>query len=93
MHEMFALNAFGFTRGHSVKICKPHASNCTRQSAFAVCATNGWNGLPADVKLPSVDAFKERLDSHWEPFWYTIHDTDLYMAQLHCQWEWALQAT
>ena len=75
--EMFTLNASGVTRGHSLKICKPLASTRVRQNSFAVRSINDWNRLPADViESPSVDIFKKRLDSYWEPFWYIIPDTD-----------------
>ena len=75
--EMFTMNVGGFTRCHCLELCKPHVSARVRQNAFAVRSINDWNGLPADVvNSPSVDIFKKRLDSHWEPYWYTIPDTD-----------------
>ena len=75
--EMFTLNAGGFTRGHSLKICKPHVSARVRQNSFAVRSINDWNGLPAViVNSPSVDIFKQRLDSFWESLWYSIPDTE-----------------
>lgn len=65
------------TRGHSLKLCKPHAACRVRRNAFPVRVVNDWNGLPETVvQSPSVNAFKKRLDAHWVDQWYYIPDTD-----------------
>ena len=74
---MFTLYTGRPTRGHSLKLCKPRASCRTRETSFAVRVVNDWNGLPAAVvSAPSLNAFKNRLDAHWEAYWYYIPDTD-----------------
>ena len=75
--KMFTLNAGGLTRGHSLKLCKPHGACRARQNSFAVRVINEWNGLPeAVVNSPSLNSFKNRLDAYWEANWYWIPDTD-----------------
>ena len=75
--EMLTLQTGGSTRGHSLKLCKPHAASRARQNSFAVRIINDWNGLPAAVvSSPSLNSFKSRLDTYWEPIWYDIPDTD-----------------
>ena len=74
---MFTMQVGGSTRGHSLRLRKPHVSCRARQNFFAVRVINDWNGLPeAVVTAPSANAFKSRLDAHWEPLWYTIPHTD-----------------
>ena len=75
--EMFTIHTGGPTRGHSLKLAKPHAASRVRQNSFAIRIINDWNGLPsAVVSSPSLNVFKSRLDAHWESFWYCIPDTD-----------------
>ena len=75
--EMLTLQKGGSTRGHPLKLCKPHAACRARQNSFAVRIINDWNGLPdAVVSSPSLNSFKSRLDTHWESIHYTIPDTD-----------------
>ena len=75
--QMLTLHIEGPTRGHSLKLLKPHASSRIRRNAFAVRTINDWNELPPPVvHSPSVHTFKKRLDSHWEAQWYFIPDTD-----------------
>ncbi len=39
----------------------------TRANFFTARVVDMWNSLPEDVvSAPSVDAFKARLDKHWE---------------------------
>lgn len=75
--NMFEMHTGGVTRGHSLKLSKPRASCRARQNFFSVRVVNDWNGLPdAVVNAPSLNAFKNRLDTHWEFIWYTIPVTD-----------------
>lgn len=75
--KLLAVNTGGHTRGHRLRLYKPHASSRVRRNAFAVRVINDWNGLPADVvDAPTVHTFKKRLDSHWKQDWYFIPDTD-----------------
>ena len=54
------------TRGHSFKLPKKLVKNNIKGHVFSHRIVNDWNSLPEDVVLaPSVNAFKNRLDSHW----------------------------
>ena len=75
--DMLKMHADGPTRGHSLRLHKPHSSCRARQDFFSVRVINDWNGLPETVvHAPSLNAFKNRLDACWEPIWYSIPDTD-----------------
>ncbi len=55
------------TRGHEHKLFKERFESNTRGHFFSNRVTDLWNGLPHEVvTAPSVDSFKNRLDSHWE---------------------------
>ena len=55
------------TRGHHLKLHKPRASSRARRNFLSVRAVNSWIGLPSHViSAPSINAFKSRLDSHWQ---------------------------
>ena len=55
------------TRGHPLKLLKPHARLNARAKFFAVRVVGMWNSLPEEiVNAPSVDSFKKRLDQNWE---------------------------
>ena len=74
--KFFSL-AGGITRGHPFKLQKFPATTRVRRLAFASRIVNDWNGLPAKVVCaPSLNAFKARLDAHWDSIRYTIPDTD-----------------
>ena len=54
------------TRGHSFRLPKKSAKNNIKGHVFSHKIVNDWNSLPQDVvSAPSVNAFKNRLDSHW----------------------------
>ena len=54
-------------RGHRFKLSKERCKTTLRQQAFPHRAVNHWNSLPANiVEAPSLNAFKARLDKHWE---------------------------
>ena len=53
-------------RGHHLKLRKPPVNTVTRQHCFAIRVINEWNQLPEQVvSAPSLNAFKNRLDVHW----------------------------
>ena len=75
--KLVSVNTGGATRGHCLRLFKPHASCHVRWNAFAVCVINDWNGLSADVVVAStLDTFKNRLHSPWKQDWYSFHDAD-----------------
>ena len=54
------------TRGHSHKIFKEHATKLPRCNTYSNRIVSNWNQLPKKiVEATSVEAFKERLDKHW----------------------------
>ena len=55
------------TRGHSLKLAKKRPRINIRGNYFGIRTVNMWNDLPESVvTAPSVDAFKGRLDRHWQ---------------------------
>ena len=65
--ELFCLNNSGKTRGHSLKLEKRFSRLDVRKFFFANRVIDVWNSLPEDVVTAgSVNAFKNRLDKHWE---------------------------
>lgn len=54
------------TRGHHLKIIKPHARSSQRKNFFSIRVINCWNSLPEQViNAPSLNSFKNRLDKFW----------------------------
>ena len=65
------------TRGHPLRLDKPHATTRIRRNAFSVRVVNDWNSLPAAVVMAdTVNQFKNRLDAHWASRMYTIPHSD-----------------
>jgi len=59
----FQLNTDSVTRGHSLKLRKSHSHCEARLQFFSQRVINRWNSLTQqDVDVPSVNAFKGRLD-------------------------------
>ena len=55
------------TRGHPLKLRKPPCSKNLTKNFFNRRVTNTWNALPLMIiEAPSMNAFKNRLDKHWE---------------------------
>ncbi len=55
------------TRGHDHKLFKERYETITRGHFFTIRVIDLWNSLPQNVvTAPSIDSFKNRLDSHWE---------------------------
>jgi hypothetical protein len=55
-------------RPHNLKLFKQQVHNLDlRKYSFAIRVVDTWNNLPATVVCaPSLNAFKNRLDKHWE---------------------------
>ena len=54
------------TRGHNMKLFKPHANCLLRSSFFSVRVINDWNSLPQSViDSNSPNQFKNLLDRHY----------------------------
>ena len=61
------------TRGHSYKLLKKSSSTSQSQKFFSVRLRVLWNSLPdLVVTAPSVNAFKGRLDAHWDDLKFLI---------------------
>jgi hypothetical protein len=59
--------AYLSTRGHGNKLFKMHSVKNIRKYSFSCRIVDVWNSLPAHViQAPSVNAFKNRLDRHWQ---------------------------
>ena len=62
------------TRGHIYKLKKERVKKTVRQLFYSNRIVNAWNALPDHVaEAPSVNAFKGRLDKHWQGLRYYIH--------------------
>ena len=69
--DMFCQVAGGRTRGHSLKLEKRFSRLDVRKFSFANRVVGLWNSLPEEVvSACSVNAFKNRLDKHWEKIAY-----------------------
>ncbi len=66
------------TRGHDLKLFKERALTATRAEFFTSRVIDTWNSLPQEVvSAPSTDAFKARLDKHWEKVdWMYDYEAD-----------------
>ena len=57
------------TRGHNFKIYKQHCRTNIRKYSFTQRVVDCWNNLPVNVvNAPSVNSFKNQLNSHWRTF-------------------------
>ena len=56
------------TRGQPEdKLFKQHATKFVRINTFSNRIVTDWDSLPKDVvEAPTIDVFKERLDTHWK---------------------------
>jgi len=53
-------------RGYSLKLFNLRCRTTIRQNFFSSRIVNEWNKLPLEVvDAPSINAFKNRLDRHW----------------------------
>ena len=54
------------TRGHSIKVAKPHAQARARRNHWSVKTVNDWNSLPETaVSAETLNQFKTQLDNFW----------------------------
>jgi hypothetical protein len=61
------------TRGHMFKLAKKRCRINMRQHFFSFRVVDKWNNLPAAVvEAPSLDSFKNRLDTHWATLKYCV---------------------
>ena len=61
------------TRNHGLKLRQPRVNSQLRQVSFFSRVIPSWNRLPAEVvSAPSLNAFKNRLDRHWESRLYEL---------------------
>ena len=51
--------------GHPFKLFKSRCRATIRQNVFSLRVINEWNKLPQEVDAPSINAFKNRLDTAW----------------------------
>ena len=64
---IFKLAQTNQLRGNSLKLQKDSVKSRIRANYLSNRVINDWNNLPENVvSAPSVDAFKRRLDKHWE---------------------------
>ena len=54
------------TRGHNLRLEKPHCRLDIRKFSFFQRVVGPWNSLPSDiVNAPSLASFERKLDKHW----------------------------
>ena len=64
--NFFAEPTCRITRGHPLKVAKPHAQSRARSNHWSIRVINDWNSLPAEVVMaPSLNEFKSLLDKLW----------------------------
>ena len=69
--EYFFTEGYQRTRNHGKKLFKPRCSKDVRKSSFSHRVIDDWNSLPSNViNAISLNAFKNRLDKHWQEYWY-----------------------
>ena len=60
-------------RGHSLKFKKRRVKTSVRQHFFSERVVNHWNQLPEEVVTsPTLNTFKNRLDKHWQCYYYSL---------------------
>ena len=70
---LFTLRSSSITRGHDLKIYKPHATCLPHRHFYSVRIINDWNGLPYDsVNVHSTNLFKTHLDRFYYDYQYDI---------------------
>jgi len=61
------------TRGHELKLKKRRSEKEVRRTFFSHRVVNWWNSLPVEtILVPSLNAFKNRLDRHLAHLRYSI---------------------
>ena len=82
------------TRGHSYTLLNKSSSTSQRQKFFSMKVVNSWNSLV--VTAPSLNAFKGRLDAHWDDLKHVVdfpaHDPSKWVSYvalvLNFQQDW-----
>ena len=75
---LFKLHCGRDTRGHSLKLSKNRCSKEVHRTSFTQRVVSSWNELPEHiVQAPTVNAFKNRFDKHWENH-PSVYDADCY---------------
>ena len=64
--SILPLKQSDWTRGHQMKLKKHHNNTNTRHLFLIQRVTEWWNNLPEVIDAPSVNAFKNRFDHHFE---------------------------
>ena len=67
--KLFSMDQREFhnTRGHHLKLVKPGSRLNIWKDFFTERCISTWNGLPEKVvQAQTLNAFKNRLDKHWE---------------------------
>ena len=66
--ELLRLSTNTHTQGHPLKLEQRRARLDSRKFSSPFRVVKVWNSLPEGVVLvPSLTAFKQRLDRHWHP--------------------------
>ena len=64
--KLFTLSRYRATRGHSLKLYKKRTRLKVRANSFSNRVVDNWNSLTEDiVNVPSLNAFKSRLNRFW----------------------------
>ena len=62
----FTKSTLHSTRGHSLKLAKPHAQTRVRKNHWSIRVVNDWNSLPDDIVMAeTLKEFKNKIDKHW----------------------------
>jgi hypothetical protein len=60
--ELAPVDTTQYTRGHSLKLSKPHVRTDIRKNFFGIRLINAWNALPSEiVMLTNVNKFRNEL--------------------------------
>lgn len=83
IEEFFTLSKHSYgTRGHPLKISKPHLGNTKiRRTFFSNRVVNDWNSLPSEIVMSeTLTTFKNRLDRHWKAFTFKTRERHFKLA-------------
>ena len=73
--QIFTPATIQHTRGHALKLQKLHGVKMQRIRCFSVRVINSWNNLPSHIaEAPTLNKFKNLLDSHWYHLLYKYDD-------------------
>ena len=67
----FTKSTLQSTRGHPLKLAKPHAQTRVRKNHWSIKVVNDWNSLPDDIVMAeTLNEFKNKIDKHWSKYKY-----------------------